>query len=106
MTLALKKHKHVQYGSVLDQKLTEFGILIAARQWTQQYEWNAHYQAALRAGLRPDIVAAVAEGRRPAQMADDEDVLYDFCTELHRNQSISDATYARAVAKFGESGIV
>jgi 4-carboxymuconolactone decarboxylase len=106
MTLSFKWREHVQFRSVLDQKLTEFSILIAARQWSQQYEWNAHYQAALKAGLKPAIVVAVAEGRRPAQMADDEEVLYDFCTELHRNQSISDATYARALAKFGESGIV
>jgi len=106
MTLGFKWREHVQFRSVLNQKLTELGILIAARQWTQQYEWNAHYQAALKAGLKPDIVTAVAEGRRPAQMADDEEVLYDFCIELHRNQSVSDATYARALAKFGESGIV
>ena len=39
-------------------------------------------------------------------MADDEDVLYTFCDELHRNQSISDATYARAVATFGEQGVI
>jgi 4-carboxymuconolactone decarboxylase len=106
MTLGFKWREHVQFRSVLDQRLTEFAILIAARQWTQQYEWNAHYPAALKAGLKPEIVAAVAEGRLPAHMADDEEVLYDFCSELHRNQSVSDATYARALAKFGESGIV
>ena len=39
-------------------------------------------------------------------MADDEATLFDFCTELHANQSISDPTYARALAKFGEPGIV
>jgi 4-carboxymuconolactone decarboxylase len=106
MTLGFKWREHVQFRSVLDQKLTEFAILIAARQWTQQYEWNAHYPAALKAGLKPEIVAAVADGRLPAHMADDEEVLYDLCTELHRNQSVSDATYARALAKFGEPGIV
>ena len=30
----------------------------------------------------------------------------DFCTELLQNRSVSDATYARAVAKFGEQGIL
>jgi 4-carboxymuconolactone decarboxylase len=39
-------------------------------------------------------------------MADDEAALYDFCIELHRNRSVSDATYARAVAKFREQGVV
>ena len=33
------------------------------------------------------------------------EALYDFCTEL-QNRSVSDATYARAVAKFGEQGIL
>src|SRR3984893_13179075 len=106
MTLGFKWREHVQFRSVLDQKLTEFGILIAARQWTQQYEWNAHYQAALKAGLKPDIVTAVAEGRRPAHMTDDEEGRYYFGIELHRSFGVSDATYARALAKFGESGIV
>src|ERR1700687_1033723 len=36
MTLGFKWREHVQFRSVLDQKLTEFGIFIAARQWTQQ----------------------------------------------------------------------
>lgn len=39
-------------------------------------------------------------------MADDEAPLYDFCIELHRNRSVSDATYARVVARFGEQGVV
>jgi 4-carboxymuconolactone decarboxylase len=29
-----------------------------------------------------------------------------FCTELHRNQRVSDVTYARALAKFGEPGVI
>jgi 4-carboxymuconolactone decarboxylase len=39
-------------------------------------------------------------------MAEDEEILYDFCTELLHNQSVSDPTYARALAKFGEAGVV
>jgi 4-carboxymuconolactone decarboxylase len=106
MDLGLKWRQHVQFRSVLDQRLTELAILIAAREWTQQYEWNAHAQAAIQAGVKPDILAALADGRRPEHMADDETILYDLCTELHRNHSVSDATYARALAKFGEPGIV
>ena len=53
-----------------------------------------------------DGIAAVADGRRPEQMAEDEEILDDFCTELLHNQSVSDPTYARAAAKFGEPGVV
>ena len=106
MDLTFKWREHVQFRSVLDQRLTELAIIIAARHWTQQYEWNAHYPLALKAGLKPEIIAAVEEGRRPSHMAEDEEILYDFCTELQRNHGVSDATYARALAKFGEAGIV
>ncbi len=36
----------------------------------------------------------------------DEEIVYEFSTELHHNKSVSDATYARAVAKFGEQGMM
>ena len=106
MDLAFKWREHVQFRSALDQRLTELAIIIAARHWTQEYEWNAHYPLALKAGLKPEIIAAVEEGRRPSHMAEDEEILYDFCTELQRTHGVSDATYARALAKFGEAGIV
>ncbi len=80
--------------------------LIAARHWTQQFEWNAHYPLALAAGLKQEIVTAIAEGRRPSNMAEDEEIVYDFCTELNANHSVSDAMYARAVAKLGEQRVV
>jgi 4-carboxymuconolactone decarboxylase len=97
---------HVQMRSVLAPKFTELVIILTARDWTQQYEWNAHHTLAMKGGLSPDIARAIAEGRRPEKMAEDEAALYDFCMELHRNRSVSDATYARAVAKFGEQGVV
>jgi 4-carboxymuconolactone decarboxylase len=52
------------------------------------------------------ITQAIAEGRRPIGMAADEETVYDFCTELHANKSVSDATYRRALERFGEQGIV
>lgn len=97
---------HYLNDSSLDQKLTEFATLIAARRWTSNYEWNAHSNAAIKAGLKPEIIAAIAEGRRPEQMAQDEEVVYDFCTELQFNQSVSDHTYARSLQKLGEPGII
>jgi 4-carboxymuconolactone decarboxylase len=39
-------------------------------------------------------------------MAPDEELIYEFCTELLRNNSVSDATYARAVQRFGEQGMI
>lgn len=103
---SLELRLHNLNNSALSRKLTELAIMIAARQWTNNYEWNAHSTLAGRAGLSPAILGAVADGRRPEHMADDEELIYDFCTELLHNQSVSDATYARMLAKFGEAGIV
>jgi len=97
---------YLRFKSTLPPRLSEFAILIAARQWTQNYEWDAHYSLAMQAGLKPEIAAAVAEGRRPEKMAEDEDILYTFLMELHRTQSVSDATYQRMVGKFGEQGVI
>jgi 4-carboxymuconolactone decarboxylase len=94
------------YKGVLPPKLTEIAILMTARHWTQQYIWNGHVKLAATAGVRPEVVQAIADGRRPGNMADDEAMIYDLCDELFRNQSISDATYARALAMIGEQGIV
>jgi 4-carboxymuconolactone decarboxylase len=79
---------------------------MTARQWSQNYEWSVHYKLAIDEGLSPDIARALVDGRRPPGMVEEESVLYDFCTELTRHQSVSDATYERALDRFGEQGIV
>ena len=53
-----------------------------------------------------DVIEAVADGRRPEDLADDEAAVYDFCTELLRTQGVSDPTYARMVSLFGEKGVI
>ena len=97
---------YLRFNSSLPPRLSELVILITAREWTQNYEWAAHHRLALEGGLSPDIAAAVADGLRPEGMAADEAALYDFCTALHRDSRVSDATYARAVDEFGEQGVV
>ena len=97
---------YVRFNSALPPRLSEFVILITARHWTQQYEWSAHAAIAERADLSPDTIAAVADGRRPERMAEDEAAVYDFCMELLRTHGVSDPTYARAVSLLEEKGVI
>jgi 4-carboxymuconolactone decarboxylase len=97
---------YLRFKSVLAPRLNEMVILITAREWTQQYEWNAHHPAALKAGLRREIADAIAEGSRPVGMAEDEEIAYDTATEILRLKRVSDSTYRRAVAKFDEQGVI
>lgn len=97
---------YLRFKSSIPHKLNELAICITARQWGQNYEWVAHRALAEKAGLDPAIADAVAQGRRPEKLDTDEQLIYDFCTELHQNKSVSDATYAKALARFGEQGII
>jgi 4-carboxymuconolactone decarboxylase len=96
----------IRFRSSLPAKLNEFAIIITARHWTSQYEWFAHHKLALEAGLDPAVGEAVAQGRRPHKMDPDETIVYDFSTELHQTQGVSDATYKAALDRFGERGVM
>src|SRR5688500_10337728 len=67
---ALQIRLHYLNASAINPRLTECAILIAAARWTNSWEVNAHANFAATAGLRPEIIAAVADGRWPEQMAD------------------------------------
>lgn len=91
--------------SAIGEKLTHFAMLIVARHWTQQVIWDLHDEAALASGLKPEVLEALAAGRRPTGMSEGEEIVYDFCIELLRNHSVSDGTYDRMAAQFGERGV-
>jgi len=106
MDRAQRMGEYLRYKSAIGTKLSELVILITARQWTQQVEWAIHEPIALKSGIKGEIVSAIADGRYPIGMSMDEQIVYDFCTELHVNKSVADATYERAVKRFGEQGVM
>src|SRR5580700_8958086 len=106
MSRLQKTGAYLRFGSSLPPKVSEFVILLTSRQWTQQFEWDAHVPLALKAGVDGEILKAMSEGRRPVGMDPDQELAYDFLTELHENESVSDATYERTVKRFGEQGVI
>lgn len=106
MTQARAMGDYLRYRSAIGNTLSELAILITAREWHQGYEWYVHQPIALRVGIKPAIVEAIAAGQLPKGMSDDEQIVYDFSTELHRNKRVSDTTFARAERRFGKQGVV
>jgi 4-carboxymuconolactone decarboxylase len=106
MISAAKMGTHLRFGNSLPRDVSEFAILLQARRWTQQYEWYVHAGDAKKAGLGDAIIQAVADGRRPEGMSAGLEVVYDFSTELNELHSVSDRTYARMVATYGEQGMM
>jgi 4-carboxymuconolactone decarboxylase len=98
--------EYLRYKTNLGSGISEFIILLIARHWTQQFEWYSHEALALKAGIKPETIKAVAEGRRPAAMTPDEEMVFDYVAELLMNQSVSDPAYARILNRFGEQGVI
>ena len=106
MDCAQRMGEYLRYRSAIGTRLSELAILVTARQWDQQVEWAIHVPIALRTGIGADVIDAVARRERPRAMLVDEAVVHDFCIELHQLKRVSDATYAEALALFGEKGVV
>ena len=103
---AQKLGEHLRFHSSLPARLNEFAIIINARFWESKYEWFAHRSLAVKAGLAEAIADAVAKGQRPDGMKEDEALVYDFCTTLHRRHFVDDALFERARTLLGEQGVV
>jgi 4-carboxymuconolactone decarboxylase len=96
----------IRFKSSIPSKLNELAIITTARQWSAHYEWQAHHRLALDAGLDPAIGEAIAQGRRPAKMAEDEAIVDVFSTELHETHGVSHGPDKRALDRFGERGVM
>lgn len=101
-----KVGEYLRFHSSLQARISELVVLVVSRQWTQQFEWAVHVPLALDAGVKPETIASLAEGRRPHTMAADEEIAYDFCIELLQTRGVAEATYRRAIEQFGEQGVV
>ena len=101
-----KVGEYIRFQSTIPAALNEMAILITGRFWGAQYEFWAHSKLARTAGLPDGIIDAIAEKRPPSAMTDDERIVYDFCTELFRDKTVSDATFKAAVERFGEQGVI
>jgi 4-carboxymuconolactone decarboxylase len=103
---AQRMGEYLRYRSAIGTRLSELAILVTARHWDQKVEWAIHAPVAANSGIRADVIDAIAGRRAPPSLAEDEAAVYQFCTELHQLKRVTDLTYARALALFGEHGVV
>ncbi len=96
----------VRYQTSLGPALSELAILVTARVWTAQYEWHAHKSEALKAGVDPAVIDAIAERRVPVFSNPRARLVYEYATALHAEHCVSQALHDAAVAAFGEKGVV
>lgn len=90
----------------LDRRIVEFAICVTARFWRSNVEWVAHARAALAHGVTQATLDDVMAEKLPTGAPADEQLAYEVCQSLHTAHALPDALYARAVAAFGEQGLV
>ena len=98
--------EYLRFASVMPAKLNELAMLVTARHVTNQFEWIVHHPLAIKAGVARATVESIGRGERPGSMPADEALLHDFCRELLATHRVSDAAYERAVAAWGEQGVI
>ena len=98
---------YLTHHSTFKGYLFEFACLMVARDWGADYVWNVHQHDMEEWKLfKPEIAADLRLGRRPRNMTDDEEIIYDFLIELQQNKSVSEPSYQRALSRFGERGVI
>jgi 4-carboxymuconolactone decarboxylase len=95
-----------RFGTSLPPRLSELAILVTGAHWRAAFEWHAHAPMGLKAGLDAAAIEAIRVGQKPNLTKSDEIAVHDFARELLDTRKVSDATYSRAVAALGQTGVV
>jgi len=98
--------EYLRFDSVLDARVRELVICAASRHVSNQFEWLMHAPLAVKAGVAPATVEALAAGARPRELPGDEEAALDFARELLHTHGTSELAYAAALQWFGEQGVV
>jgi 4-carboxymuconolactone decarboxylase len=98
--------EYLRWGSSLEPALSELAICLTARHLRANYEWHAHAPLAVAAGVPAAAIEAIRTAATPRFTAPDQALVYRLVTELIDTKRLGDATFAKAVAAFGEAGVV
>src|SRR5579871_792375 len=79
---------------------------LPARHLRASYEWHAHAPLAVEAGVPAAAIEAIRTGAEPRFAAADQALVHRLVSELTETKRLSQATFAEAIARFGEQGVV
>lgn len=96
----------LRYRTSLPPRLSELAILVTAQACQSPFEWYAHRLEGEKAGLEAPLLDALQQGAEPPGLAGDDALVWRFAHELNRLRSVSDATYAATLARFGARTVV
>ncbi|HMB74363.1 MAG TPA: carboxymuconolactone decarboxylase family protein [Gammaproteobacteria bacterium] len=96
-TMAYARYAGTQGFASVPPRLNEIAVIMAAREWSSPYVWNAHHRYAVSVGVPAELVEAIRTGSAaPENLQPDVAAVYAFLDELLQTRQVSDATFAAA----------
>lgn len=96
----------LRYNTTLSPRLSEIAILVTGRACESPFEWYAHRRESEKIGIEADVIEAILARTEPPFRSPEEGLVYRYALELNQAKSVSDLTYAKALAHFGERALV
>lgn len=98
--------EQLRYNTSIDPRWTELAIIITARHWNSQVEWQIHSQAAERAGLSLAVITSIGYGDLPEFENEVDGEIYEFTRQLLSNGDVDAALHARLAARWSAAAVV
>jgi 4-carboxymuconolactone decarboxylase len=91
----------------MEPRLVEAAILATAREMKSQFEWAMHEEVALEAGVAASTIDIIRHGKPlTADIPEKEAILIQLAREAVGGKKVAPATYAKALALFGEEDLL
>ena len=97
-------NQYLRFHGVLKPRDFEVAILVAAREFDQQYEWSGHEMAARNAKVPDAVIDTIKYNRDVLRLSDRDTLLITFARDSFHQHRIDSDVYARAVEMFGKQG--
>ena len=97
---------YIWQRTAVGRRIVELAIIVTGRHWRSNVELVAHAAMARKEGISEDVIQAVFEQRIPENAPEDETLTIEVCRALHETQDLPLELYERAVALWGENGLI
>lgn len=98
--------EYLRYDTTLGPALSELAILVTGRFWKAEYEWYVHKREALKAGINPAVIDAIASHTYPSFSDAKSELVYRYSKTLLDSGKVGEELHDEAVAVLGQAGVV
>ena len=97
-------NQYLRFHGVLKARDYEVAVLVAAREFDQQYEWSGHEMGAHAAKVPQPVIDTIKFNKDAVGLSDRDTLIISFARELFHQHKLDSDLYAKAVGVFGKQG--